>query len=125
MLYQYFRWSKYVNHTRIVENGTLASSNKRQDRQLRSTYFIVRNIYNVFLALIIYNVFIAILLIMIWSFVRFIVEKQQRTCLLRSCNQIIIGRRLRYGRALAIVNNEEYLKEVRNVYLRHLQLYQL
>ena len=73
----------------------------------------------------IYNVFITCLLIMIWSFIRFIVVarvgKQQRTCLLRSCNQIIIGRQLRYGRALAIVNNEEYLKEVRQEYVKHIQ----
>ena len=34
--YQYFRWSKYVNNTRKVQNGTLENSNKREDRQLRS-----------------------------------------------------------------------------------------
>ena len=67
------------------------------------------------------------LLIMIWSFLRFIVVarvgKQQRTCLLRSCNQIIIGRQLRYGRALAIVNNEEYLREVRHVDINNSTLF--
>ena len=44
---------------------------------------------------------------------RFIVsERQDRRCLRRSCNQMITGRDLRYGRALAIVHNEEYLNEV-------------
>ena len=33
-------------------------------------------------------------------------------CVLRTCNQLIIGRSLRYGRALAIINQEEYLREV-------------
>ena len=40
-------------------------------------------------------------------------ERQDRaSCLVRSCNQLVTGRRLRYGRALAIVNNEEYLEAV-------------
>ena len=99
---------------RKVQNETLEISNKREDRQLRSTYIIIRYIYYIFLAS---NVLIAILLIMNWSFIRFIVARQQRTCLLRSCNQIIIGRRLRYGRVLAIVNNEEYLREVSHLYI--------
>ena len=54
---------------------------------------------------------------MIWSFLRFIVARQRQRCILRSCNQLIIGRRLRYGRVLAIVNNEEYLREVSHLYL--------
>ena len=60
--------------------------------------------------------FIFTLIICIASTNQFIVpeltERQDRTCLVRSCNQLVTGRRLRYGRALAIVNNEEYLDAV-------------
>ena len=57
------------------------------------------------------------LIICIASTNRFIVpeltERQDRaSCLVRSCNQLVTGRRLRYGRALAIINNEEYLDAV-------------
>ena len=34
------------------------------------------------------------------------------SCLLRSCDQMVTGRRLRYGRALAIIQAEEYLDAV-------------
>ena len=71
------------------------------------------NVHNIFRHIL--NIIITSLLIKIWSLLRFIVARQRQTCLVRSCNQLIIGRRLRYGRVLAIINNEEYLKEVRNL----------
>ena len=64
-----------------------------------------------------YILFMYTLIICIASTNRFTVpeltERQDRaSCLVRSCNQLVTGRRLRYGRALAIVNNEEYLDAV-------------
>ena len=34
------------------------------------------------------------------------------SCLLRSCDQMVTGRKLRYGRALSIIQAEEYLDAV-------------
>ena len=42
------------------------------------------------------------------------------SCLLRSCDQMVTGRRLRYGRALAIIQAEEYLDAV--TYHRGIQI---
>ena len=39
-------------------------------------------------------------------------EKQEQRCVRLQCNQLISGRQLRYGRVLAIIHREEYLKEV-------------
>ena len=36
-------------------------------------------------------------------------QRRQDTCFVRTCNQVISGRNLRYGRVLEIVQNEEYL----------------
>ena len=36
-------------------------------------------------------------------------QRRQDTCFVRTCNQLISGRNLRYGRVLEIVQNEEYL----------------
>ena len=36
---------------------------------------------------------------------------RQDNCFTRTCDQIITGRNLKYGRALQIVQNEEYLDE--------------
>ena len=38
-------------------------------------------------------------------------QDRQDGCFTRSCDQIITGRNLMYGRALQIVQNEEYLNE--------------
>ena len=39
-------------------------------------------------------------------------------CIGRSCNQIVSGRRLRYGRALAIIQQQEYLEAVSCAYTK-------
>ena len=40
-----------------------------------------------------------------------------QTCVARSCNRLVTGRRLKYGRALAIIRTEEYLDAVSNHYI--------
>merc|ERR1712223_2128815 len=41
------------------------------------------------------------------------------TCIARSsCNQMVVGRELRYGRALAIIQSEEYLNVIDTDLLR-------
>ena len=38
-------------------------------------------------------------------------QARQDGCFVRTCDQIITGRNLRYGRVLQIVQNEEYLDD--------------
>ena len=43
-----------------------------------------------------------------------VTSRQDGQCVLRSCDQMVTGRNLRYGRALAIIRGEEYLGAVSN-----------
>ena len=55
---------------------------------------------------------------LIWQILHTVSPPRNGQCIIRSCNQIISGRSLRYGRALAIILGEEYLDAVRVVIIR-------
>ena len=52
------------------------------------------------------------LIIYSFSYLILVSSLQDGACILRSCNQLVSGRNLQYGRALAIIRMQEYLDVV-------------